>query len=674
MHLPFLHWDNRGSLRPASGAGRAGLGLLRVLVAAVFIGLIPPRAASGEEFRGMWVSRFQWPSTSMSTVKSKIDSIMTNLAAHRFNAVVFQVRGQADTLYPSPYEPWSPLVSSDGSTPTGWGSFDPMEYALNAAHTRGLEFHAYINTHVAWQSGSSTPPAASNHVFHQHFNASDPARRDWLIHDSSGQPVQYSSDGYVWIAPGVPAAQAYTRKQIMYVVQNYDVDGVHFDRARMPSTNVSYDPISQARRLGEGNPHNLAFADWTRDQFTRFFRDLYAEIMEVKPHIKVSSCPLGLYRSERYPGYPTYFLYGYTKCYQDAQAWIGAGAMDFLVPQIYWSDGGSLPDFSDLLPDWVANDAGRHIYAGHNISTGINAIIQDINTCRSVGAEGNVIWSYDAFNNSSYWTALSGSGKQYASPASVPTMPWKANPSTGIIIGTVTDATTGEPITDAHVTRSGLANYVGLSSADGLYSFLLVPPGNYSLTVSKPGIGDATISGVMVTAGEVTRVDVGLPPTVICSIDAQPTTLLPGRTVTFTPTVQVPMGHTVLSHTWHLGNGEISGSGLPQVLEQTYSASGQYTAWLELTTSGSGQVIADPVQITVLPAPGDLDSDGDVDLDDFAILQGCLSGPAVPQTDPGCEQAKMDGDEDVDVDDVTVFLNCLSGPGQPSDAFCTGAP
>ncbi|HOA75148.1 MAG TPA: family 10 glycosylhydrolase [Phycisphaerae bacterium] len=621
-----------------------------------------------QEFRGMWVSRFEWPSTNLNTVKATIESIMTNLQTHRFNAVIFQVRGQCDTLYPSPYEPWSPILSSSGGTPSGWGTYDPMAHAIQAAHARGLEFHAYINTHVAWQ-GANTPPA--NHIWHQHFKASDPSKRDWLIHDSNGNPVQAASDNYVWIAPGVPAAQAYTRKQVMYVVQNYDVDGIHFDRIRMPSPDYSYDPISLARFAGEGNPHGLGFADWTRDQFTRFCCDMYAQIMEVKPHIKVSSAPLGLYRQERYPGYPSGFLYGYTRGYQDAQAWIKAGAMDFLVPQIYWADGGNLPDFSDLLPDWVANTGGRHIYAGHNISTGINAIIQDIDTCRSVGAQGNVIWSYNAFNNTgSNWTALSGSGKRYAQPAALPTMPWKTNPTTGIILGTVMDAATGQPVVDAHVTRSQLSNYVALSSGDGLYSFLLVPPGTYTLTFNKPGVGNATVGNVVVTAGGVTRVDVALSQTATCSISAQPDTVKLGRTITFTPLVQVPAGQSVLSHTWHLDEISLPGTGMPIPIEHVYEAPGIYTVRLELAATGSGTVFSNPIEVTVLPAPADMDGDQDVDMDDFAVLQACLSGTTVPQDRPECVRAKLDGDSDVDLEDVNLFIRCLSGPNRKSDPFC----
>ncbi|HEY3245140.1 MAG TPA: family 10 glycosylhydrolase, partial [Phycisphaerae bacterium] len=240
--------------------------------------------AQNPEFRAMWVSRFEWPNTNPATCQATINNIMQTLAAHHFNAVLFQIRGQADVLYPSPYEVWSPLIG--GSNP-GW---DPLAYAINAAHANGIEFHAYINTHTCWQSAAHLPPTNPNHLFFAHTDASNPNARDWLIHDAAGNPVQWSEDNYVWLAPGVPAYQAYIRQQILYVVQNYDVDGVHFDRIRTPNSSYSYDPISQARRLNpQSNPNNLDFSHWTRDQITRNVRDAYADIMVIKPWVKVSA-------------------------------------------------------------------------------------------------------------------------------------------------------------------------------------------------------------------------------------------------------------------------------------------------------------------------------------------------------------------------------------------------
>lgn len=468
-----------------------------------------------DEFRAMWVSRFEWPNSNLATVQNNITSILNNLQANNFNAVLMQVRGQCDTLYPSPEEVWSNIVSSDGNAPPSYGSFDPLAYAIAQAHARGLEFHAYINTHVAWQGGSCAKPNyAPNHIFWDHFDEDNPAARDWLVHDESGIPVGCEESNYTWIAPGVPAAMAYVRRQIMYVVENYDVDGVHFDRIRTPGIEYSHDPISEARRTGQGNPDGLGFADWTRDQITRFNRDMYAQIMEVKPHVKVSSAPVGLYAGVRYAayGYPQSdcgYFYGYSCLYQDAQAWLAAGAQDFICPQIYWADGGNNPDFSEILPDWLANAAGRHIYAGQITSVGISALLSQVDVSRSMGAGGNTVFSYSSFNNNNFWPSYSGPGGPYELPADTPAMPWKDNPTHGIIIGNVTHALSGQPLVDVSVTRNG-SGYTALSGGDGLYSFLLVPPGTYTLNFAKTAVGTRQVCNVQVAAGQVVRVNTTL--------------------------------------------------------------------------------------------------------------------------------------------------------------------
>ncbi|GMU21592.1 MAG: hypothetical protein AMXMBFR13_16840 [Phycisphaerae bacterium] len=660
---PGTATDGLGNSAPAAGPSQT-----------FHVGDDPP---SSGEFRGMWVSRFEWPSTNMATAKSNIDNFMTKLQANRFNAVLFQVRGQADTLYPSPDEPWSPLISPSGAHP-GW---DPLAYAVHAAHVRGLEFHAYINTHVAWQSGAHTGPASAAHLYWQHCNAADPARRDWLIHDAGGNPVQYASDDYVWLAPGVPEFQAYLRRQVMYVVQNYDVDGVHFDRIRMPGTAYSHDPISESRRNGEGNPAGLGFADWTRDQFTRHLRDLYAQIMEVKPHVKVSAAPLGLYRGASYTcfgGYPSTacgFLYSQSCTYQDAYAWLAAGAMDFMVPQIYWEDGGAKPDFREVLPEWIANGAGRHIYAGHNRSVGAGELISNINTTRNIGGEGNVVFSYSGFNSNNYWTAYSGPTGPYAQPATVPPMPWKLNPMTGIIIGTVKGTDGNMPVTDAHVTRSGL-NDVALSSGDGLYSFLLVPPGTYTLEATKTGLGSRQVGGVTVVAGQATRVNISFAATDPPMITAQPEqqTVAPLAAASFT--VQAT-GSGAVSYQWQKNgvdltpDGRIQGTQSPILaLEDTKVTDAAYYRCVISNEYGTG--ISDAAALLLNPGVSDFDADGDVDVEDFGRLQVCYSGTGTAQTDEICLAARLDGDSDVDQNDFGIFQACFSGPNVAASSSCTG--
>ncbi len=483
------------------------------LILAAFAGTAPvsarnvPAAEASPEYRGMWVTRFEWPGLDRDQVRATIDEIMSQLARSHFNAVFFQVRGQADTLYPSPEEPWSALISTSPQGP-GW---DPLQHAIEAAHRNGLEFHAYINTHVAWQDVNDRPPPQTNPLYYRHCNAADPAHRDWLIHDEQGRPVQFDpGDHYTWIAPGVPDAQAYIRRQILYVAQNYDVDGLHFDRIRTCGPEYSHDPISTARQaLGaEGNPGNLNFADWTRDQFTRMLCDLYAQVAEVKPQVKISAAPVGLYRRERNPDYPASFHFGWSKAYQDAQAWIAAGALDFVVPQIYWGSGPKPPFFDEIAPDWFTHAAGRHVVPGQNRSLPLGELVRQVRFTRDHGGHGNVMFAYKGFASKGGFKRYSGPGGPYERPARLPAMPWKDQPTEGILLGTLTDEA-GQPVVDGWVTRTG-GDEIALSSGDGLYSMLRVPPGTYALTIRKQGYAEARVDGVQVAAGRVTRVDVPL--------------------------------------------------------------------------------------------------------------------------------------------------------------------
>jgi hypothetical protein len=157
----------------------------------------------------------------------------------------------------------------------------------------------------------------------------------------------------------------------------------------------------------------------------------------------------------------------------------------------------------------VAHNAGRHIYAGQITSVGVTELISQINATRSMGGDGNVVFSYSSFDSNNYWSDYADPGGPYEDVASVPDMPWKTTPTQGIIIGTVTEADGVTPIVDCHVTRSG-SFYTALSSGDGLYSFLLVDPGTYILTFDKQGVGNRQVCNVTVSAGQVTRLDTTL--------------------------------------------------------------------------------------------------------------------------------------------------------------------
>ena len=136
---------HRGGMRPAAAALLAGWIVLMILGTA---------AVAAEEGRCSWFTRFEW-----NTRQGIVDEI-DNLEACHTNAIMFQIRGEADAFYISEHEPWSRLLGDE------YPGYDPLAVAIYEAHRRGMELHAYVNAMPAW--GSSSTPASPDHIYRAH--------------------------------------------------------------------------------------------------------------------------------------------------------------------------------------------------------------------------------------------------------------------------------------------------------------------------------------------------------------------------------------------------------------------------------------------------------------------------------------------------------------------------
>jgi len=369
-------------------------------------GWLPP------EFRGLWVSRFPYEGVHYPYNSPEDIQIMVNKAKEaNFNAIFFQVRGQADAFYRSEYEPWSDRLTGTLGQDPGW---DPLATAITMAHTAGLELHAWVNVFTCWLG--ETPPITTSiplHIYHEH--------PEWLQCDESGTPMPLKPREYVYVSPGIPEVQDHIAKVCVDIVSKYDVDGLHLDHIRYAGPQYSHDPVSEERfaQAREENP-GLTWEDWQREQVTQMVRRIYSDTTAIRPDLKVTAAVWPVYQDKW--GFGT--TQGYYDYYQDSHRWIEEDVIDALCPMIY-SSAFTIERFGILLGDFVANSHGRHIYTGiHGNYPSFTEILKRIGMARASGAQGNVIFAYTYIDDKGYWDDLRSG--PYAWPSGVPPMPWKA--------------------------------------------------------------------------------------------------------------------------------------------------------------------------------------------------------------------------------------------------------
>ncbi|MCU0646723.1 MAG: family 10 glycosylhydrolase [Gemmatimonadaceae bacterium] len=309
------------------------------------------------EFRAAWVAtvaNIDWPSRpglSSAAQQAELLAILDRAVALHLNAIVLQVRPAADALYDSPYEPWSAyLTGVEGRAPEPY--YDPLHFAVRAAHERGLELHAWFNPYRA-RHPTAIGEAARTHIGVRHPEL---VRR-------------YGS--YGWMDPGEPRVLAHSLRVMLDVVRRYDVDGIHIDDYFYPYPELGPDSqpapfpdsASYARYRQRGGP--LARDDWRRHNVDSLIHALYTRTKALKPWVKVGISPFGIWR----PGTPAQIrgFDAYDKLYADARRWWREGWVDYLTPQLYWPIAQTPQAYAVLLRWWAGeNVRARHLWVGHS--------------------------------------------------------------------------------------------------------------------------------------------------------------------------------------------------------------------------------------------------------------------------------------------------------------------
>lgn len=382
----------------------------------------PPK----EEFRSVWVTTAfaaDWPNGD--TVQEQQQSLRDIIQRHadmRMNAIVFQVTSRGDTQYNSERMPWSKYLTGTLGGNPGW---DPLQFVIDESKKYGLEVHAWYNV---FNVGVSADTSAYKTVNPRHIFGSN---REWT----------HNFDGQIWMNPGIPEARAWAVENVKEIVENYDIDAIHFDFARYPAAFPG-----DTQRYQENNNGFVSISDWRRNNVNQFQRDAYAAVQELKPWVKVGTSPIGHYQTSAWPtGQCPYAPtrpcswaanLAYFQVFQDAVAWVNEGVNDYIAPQLYWAIGPPGPHFEYLAQNWrdLTEESGKHVYIGigayQSNPNGDNVAAElgiQVDTIRANYHAGHIFFRYDYIygpggpsNNFQDVAKI-----DYTQRAFVPVMDWK---------------------------------------------------------------------------------------------------------------------------------------------------------------------------------------------------------------------------------------------------------
>lgn len=340
------------------------------------------------EFRGAWIQIIngQFMGKSPNEIKRNLISQLDALQEANINAVIFQVRAEADAFYKSGLEPWSRfLTGSQGSAPTN--DFDPLEFMVQETHKRGMELHAWINPYRA--ALNKTKPVSM-----QHLSVQYPERF-----------IEYGNQ--LFFNPALPANREHICNVVKDILNRYDVDAIHMDDYfyPYPQAGVSFNDDYSFALYGKDFQNR---DDWRRNNVNLLIKDLHETIRQTKPWVKFGVSPFGIYRNELSDPYgsKTKGLQNYDDLYADVLLWVNKGWVDYNIPQIYWHVGHPVADYAVLVDWWAKNSSNRPLFIGHSITNTIQNADPVNPTMNQLPIKMKIQRSYQSVGGSCQWPAL----------------------------------------------------------------------------------------------------------------------------------------------------------------------------------------------------------------------------------------------------------------------------
>jgi uncharacterized lipoprotein YddW (UPF0748 family) len=315
-----------------------------------------PSAYKNKDIRAMWVSNvvnIDLPTVEdIDSYQKEVIKMLETCLEFNINTIFFQVRTNNDAFYSSKLNPYSRyFTGQEGKEPP----FDVLEWVINQAKQRHIDFHAWCNPYRISMDGKLS--------VEDYLKTCD----DLNFAKKYPEHIILAKNGQLILNPARKEVKDFIIDSMVEIVENYDVAGIHFDDYFYPYGGLD-DNHGDA---SDFNKQDLPIGDFRRQQVNDIVKGVYQAIKKINPNLQFGISPFGIWKNKKDNVYGSNTdpacTESYHALYADTLAWIDQGIIDYLVPQIYWEFGHKIAPFADICDFWVDVCQGKNLdlYIGH---------------------------------------------------------------------------------------------------------------------------------------------------------------------------------------------------------------------------------------------------------------------------------------------------------------------
>lgn len=295
---------------------------------------------TSDEVRGVWISFLSYSNKGYTkkSFTTYINNVFKKCKSNGYNTVFVHVRMFSDAMYPSKYFPWSVYASGKAGKNPG---FDPLKIMVDSAHSMNLSIHAWINPYRITSSTTNINSLPKNSYAYKWAKSSSKAKRRNVLKFGSG----------LYYNPAKADVRNLITKGVKEIVQNYNVDGIHFDDYFYPNLGSSYrknfdrtEYNSYVKNRKSAGRKYYGIVNWRRQNVDLLISNVYKTVKAASKKMQFGISPAGNIDN----------LYLNWSYYCDVKKWMNSDKyIDYICPQIYWTFTNKVCPFKKTCLRWA---------------------------------------------------------------------------------------------------------------------------------------------------------------------------------------------------------------------------------------------------------------------------------------------------------------------------------